>query len=465
MATVTAVQPPGRFGALDVEGERVRRVRGEAARRRRLDQRRLLRALAGRRPVPRGRRARSGSRSRCARSPRTASSPATGTTASGSRWTRCATATTSRSCGARHASVAGLELSAPMTERAAEHRHRRPRLLARPARAGHRPHRLQGRLAVALAAVAGRRVTGFSAGVPDRALAVRAGSRGGGDGERRWATCATADAIATALADGAGRRSSSTWPHSRWCAAPSPSPRDLRDQRDGHRQPARRRPHSASGVRAVVNVTSDKCYENREWEWGYREDEPMGGHDPYSSSKGCAELVTAAYRRSFFSDPDGPRLASARAGNVIGGGDWGEDRLVPDVMRAALAGEHGAGPQPQLDPPLAARAQPAQRLPGAGPGDLGVAGAMRAAGTSAPPRRTRDPSAGWSSASPSSGRSGFAGTSTPGHIPTRPTTCKLDSSLARSRLGWRPLVSLEMALAETAAWYRELAGGRRHATR
>src|SRR4051794_17825774 len=93
----------------------------------------------------------------------------------------------------------------------------------------------------------------------------------------------------------------------------------------------------AGGVRAVVNVTSDKCYENREWEWAYREDEPMGGHDPYSSSKGASELVTSAWRRSFFSAPDGTRLASARAGNVIGGGDWGADRLVPDVMRAALA--------------------------------------------------------------------------------------------------------------------------------
>jgi CDP-glucose 4,6-dehydratase len=92
------------------------------------------------------------------------------------------------------------------------------------------------------------------------------------------------------------------------------------------------------GVRAVVNVTSDKCYENREWEWAYREDEPMGGHDPYSSSKGASELVTSAYRRSFFSAPDGTRLASARAGNVIGGGDWGADRLIPDLMRAALSG-------------------------------------------------------------------------------------------------------------------------------
>jgi len=93
------------------------------------------------------------------------------------------------------------------------------------------------------------------------------------------------------------------------------------------------------GVRVLVNVTSDKCYENREWERGYREVDPMGGHDPYSSSKGCAELVTNAFRHSFFSDPDGLRLASARAGNVIGGGDWGEDRLVPDIMRAALADE------------------------------------------------------------------------------------------------------------------------------
>ncbi len=88
-------------------------------------------------------------------------------------------------------------------------------------------------------------------------------------------------------------------------------------------------------VRAIVNVTTDKCYENREWVWGYREDEPMGGHDPYSNSKGCAELVSSAYRRSFFGGrPGTPALATARAGNVIGGGDWAEDRLVPDILRA-----------------------------------------------------------------------------------------------------------------------------------
>ena len=90
---------------------------------------------------------------------------------------------------------------------------------------------------------------------------------------------------------------------------------------------------SVRGVRAIVNVTTDKCYENREWVWGYREDEPMGGYDPYSNSKGCSELVTSAYRRSFFQHGD-TALGSARAGNVIGGGDWAADRLVPDILRA-----------------------------------------------------------------------------------------------------------------------------------
>jgi CDP-glucose 4,6-dehydratase len=85
-------------------------------------------------------------------------------------------------------------------------------------------------------------------------------------------------------------------------------------------------------------VTTDKCYENKEWIWGYRENDPMGGHDPYSSSKGCAELVTSAYIRSYFSEDRYPvhnhAVASARAGNVIGGGDWSEDRLIPDAVRA-----------------------------------------------------------------------------------------------------------------------------------
>jgi CDP-glucose 4,6-dehydratase len=87
-------------------------------------------------------------------------------------------------------------------------------------------------------------------------------------------------------------------------------------------------------LKAIVSVTTDKCYENNEWDWGYRENEPMGGHDPYSSSKGCAELVTSAYRRSFFNTKDSASLASARAGNVIGGGDWADDRLIPDILKA-----------------------------------------------------------------------------------------------------------------------------------
>ena len=86
-------------------------------------------------------------------------------------------------------------------------------------------------------------------------------------------------------------------------------------------------------LKSIVSVTTDKCYENKEWLWGYREDEAMGGHDPYSSSKGCAELVTSAYRRSFMQE-QGIGLATARAGNVIGGGDWSEDRLIPDILRA-----------------------------------------------------------------------------------------------------------------------------------
>src|SRR6185369_1175043 len=94
-----------------------------------------------------------------------------------------------------------------------------------------------------------------------------------------------------------------------------------------------------AGTRVVLNITSDKCYENREVLWGYRETDPMGGYDPYSSSKGCAELVAAAYRRSYFSAGSGPLLASVRAGNVIGGGDWALDRLVPDLVHAFERGE------------------------------------------------------------------------------------------------------------------------------
>jgi CDP-glucose 4,6-dehydratase len=100
----------------------------------------------------------------------------------------------------------------------------------------------------------------------------------------------------------------------------------------------------SSSVRAIINVTSDKCYENREWIWGYRETDSVGGYDPYSASKGCAEIITDSYRRSFFPvdkyrEIHETLVVSVRAGNVIGGGDWGEDRLVPDIIRAASNNE------------------------------------------------------------------------------------------------------------------------------
>lgn len=87
-------------------------------------------------------------------------------------------------------------------------------------------------------------------------------------------------------------------------------------------------------IKSVVCITTDKCYENKEWLWSYRENEPMGGHDPYSSSKGCAELLISSFRRSFFNENNSPGISSARAGNIIGGGDWSEDRLVPDILKS-----------------------------------------------------------------------------------------------------------------------------------
>ncbi len=126
-------------------------------------------------------------------------------------------------------------------------------------------------------------------------------------------------------------------------------------------------------VKSVVNVTTDKCYENREWLWGYRENEPMGGYDPYSNSKACSELVTSSYRSSFFNSQDyhvhGVGLASARAGNVVGGGDWAQDRLVPDCIRSLLKGEailirspHAVRPWQHVLEPLAGYLLLAQRL-------------------------------------------------------------------------------------------------------
>lgn len=106
-----------------------------------------------------------------------------------------------------------------------------------------------------------------------------------------------------------------------------------------------------SSVRAIVVITTDKVYENREWSWGYREIDQLGGHDPYSASKAATELVVASYRKAFFADLTAPLLATARAGNVIGGGDWSEDRLVPDLVRATQAGSSVEIRSPQATRP------------------------------------------------------------------------------------------------------------------
>jgi CDP-glucose 4,6-dehydratase len=214
---------------------------------------------------------------------------------------------------------------------------------------------------------------------------------------------------------------------------------------------------NGGGVRAVVNVTSDKCYENREWEWGYREHEPMGGYDPYSSSKGCAELLTAAFRRSFFADPQGPRVASARAGNVIGGGDWGDDRLVPDVMRAASAGQAVRVRNPNS-------IRPWQHVLNPLSGYLVLAQALwdspeNAQGWNFGPVEEDARPVGWivqrlSELWPQELRWSLD----EGPHPHEARYLKLDSSLARARLGWRPLVGLEATLESIVEWYGALAG-------
>jgi CDP-glucose 4,6-dehydratase len=215
---------------------------------------------------------------------------------------------------------------------------------------------------------------------------------------------------------------------------------------------------SGPNVRAVVSVTSDKCYENREWEWGYREDEPMGGHDPYSNSKGCAELVTSAYRRTFFADPAGAQVASARAGNVIGGGDWGEDRLVPDIMRAALADEEILVRNPNS-------IRPWQHVLNPLSGYIVLAQALcdspeHARGWNFGPAEQDARPVSWiverlGELWPGRFRWGLDG----GPHPHEARYLKLDSSLARMRLGWRPPIALEQALASIVDWYRALADG------
>lgn len=220
---------------------------------------------------------------------------------------------------------------------------------------------------------------------------------------------------------------------------------------------------STPDVRAVVNVTTDKCYENREWLWGYREDDRLGGYDPYSSSKGCAELVTSAFRRSFFNSEDqsvqGVAVASVRAGNVIGGGDWARDRLIPDAIRAFqrndivdIRSPKSIRPWQHVLEPLRGYLMLAERLVEKGR-EFAEAWNFGPNDEDAKPvewivkhlAREWGKEAKWSTVA--------------GDHPHEAAFLKLDISKAKSRLGWRPVLSIEDALVGSVAWYRQYYAG------
>jgi len=209
----------------------------------------------------------------------------------------------------------------------------------------------------------------------------------------------------------------------------------------------------ANSVKAIVNVTTDKCYENREWIWGYRENEPMGGRDPYSSSKGCAELVSSAYGRSFFEN-DGIGLASARAGNVIGGGDWAKDRLIPDLLNDLEKGSileirnpNAIRPWQHVLEPLSGYLMLAQELYerksdfsggwNFGPNDDGAQTVEWVAKTLASK---------WGAESSVVSQSG--------NHPHEANFLKLDISKAQQQLGWQPRWSLDVALDKIVTWHK-----------
>jgi CDP-glucose 4,6-dehydratase len=211
-------------------------------------------------------------------------------------------------------------------------------------------------------------------------------------------------------------------------------------------------------VRAVVNVTTDKCYENKEWVWGYRESEPMGGLDPYSSSKGCAELVTAAYRNSYFNKErygeHQVALATARAGNVIGGGDWANDRLIPDVLRAIESAQSVKIRNPQATRPWQHVLEPLS-------GYLVLAEKLFTEGSAfaeafnfGPAEEDAKPvqwiveqlTQGWGH--------GASWHLDGGTHPHEAHYLKLDCSKARAMLGWQPHWSLTQALQAIIIWHK-----------
>jgi CDP-glucose 4,6-dehydratase len=214
----------------------------------------------------------------------------------------------------------------------------------------------------------------------------------------------------------------------------------------------------ARSVRAVVMVTSDKCYENREWHWAYREDDALGGHDPYSASKACAELVTASYRRAFLND-HGPRVASVRAGNVIGGGDWARDRLVPDLV-TALAAKRPAiirnpasiRPWQHVAEPLGGYLLVAQRL------YEGSSDAASAWNFGPHPESVQPVSVIADRVCELWG-DGATWRRDESQQPHEARTLTLDSAKARAALGWRPRLGHDVTLEWTVDWYKTAARG------
>lgn len=210
-------------------------------------------------------------------------------------------------------------------------------------------------------------------------------------------------------------------------------------------------------VKAVVNVTTDKCYENKEWVWGYRENEPLGGYDPYSSSKACSELITSSYRQSFFNPSEyqehGVAVASARAGNVIGGGDWSKDRLIPDCIQSLLNNEpivirnpHAIRPWQHVLEPLSGYLLLAEKLH--------TEGLKYAESWNFGPNDEDAKSVEWIVQQMIEKWDGEASyILDDGNHPHEANYLKLDCSKAKIQLGWQPQWELETAIENIIQWY------------
>lgn len=208
---------------------------------------------------------------------------------------------------------------------------------------------------------------------------------------------------------------------------------------------------ACTSVRAIVVVTTDKCYDNHGWPWSYREADRLGGHDPYSASKACAELAVAAWRASYWQSEDAPLVATARAGNVIGGGDWAEDRLIPDLVRAARAGRPALIRNPTAVRPWQHVLEPLAGYLILGARLLSGESRFADAWNFGPTLEDMKPvSALCDAFCPATGGGWLADC---GEHPSEAAILRLDSSRAHLELGWRPRWDLARALHTTGQWH------------